>query len=169
MPYDVDKILVGISEILIDGTPIGGTRDGLTWAPEKNVHVIEYVDQAPGEILDLRALSTNHLLRFNILEATLENLRIALDLESVIETGPNSRTLKFGGDRQATAHEVVFYGEAPNGKQRKVLAYKGKFVDPGEIPFKANDPTMIPVAVRLLPDLNRTRGTRIGYTEDVTT
>lgn len=163
--YTVENILVKIGDVLIDGTSVGGTKDALVWAIESNDHIIDYIAQAPKRKFAVRRRAKNYTIKFNMLEATLENLKLALDLKSDISIGA-VKSITGGGDLEATEHELIFYGEAPGGFQRKFTAAKAIFIDPGEIPFAPNDPTTIPCTLLILPDPGAEEGQEDWIIED---
>jgi len=168
----VENIVMKAGAILIDGRPIGATQEKVLLATTKLEKPIDFIAQYPGVEIDRRVLGVKYHIRFNMLEATLDNLRLALDLDTLIYDG-NQKILYAGHQpltRFVKKHTIEIYGEGENGCLRKFYAYKAAFVDPGEFPLATpDDPAVIPVTLQLFPDLTKPADRSYFYIVDYLT
>jgi hypothetical protein len=169
MSEDRKNILVGAGTLKVDGVEIGFTEGGVTLSLEKEFYDVE-ADQETG-ILDKKETRQVCSIVTNLLEATLENIKIVWGIESPIETPSGKKVLSFGGlsglCSSPQEHGLEFNGCAPNKKQRKFVVYRAVSVETGEHSYLKGEKTVIPVTFQCLMDTDKPKGRRYGYYEDV--
>jgi len=165
--FDVGNILVGPGTLVLDGSALGWTRNGVHLSDEVEHFIVEDVDQVPGAFA---AIKTNETVTVSteLVEATLENIKKGWGVDTAIDlvTSPGHALLKFGGDTAVPEHQLVFQGIAPNGKARTVTFFRAISVDFGEIVAAKADETVIPVTFRILLDMTKAEGERLGEFDD---
>lgn len=162
---DADNVLIGAGVLYIDGRDVGYTRDGVTFAFEREVYEVE-ADQAMSPIKTIRTRERLTIATV-LLEATLENLRDVWDVLGSIEITATQKELRFGGGgAQLTEHELIFTGEAPGGFDRNVTIYKAISMEPGEHAYLKNEETRIPCTFLALEDDTYPSGERLGTIVD---
>lgn len=164
---DRDNVLIGAGELTVDGVNVGYTRDGLTFAFERETYEVE-ADQAlsPLKTVKLRERMT---IATSLLEATLENLYTVWDLDYVVQTNASDKTLYFGGGSQTPSeHELIFTGVAPGGFVRTITIYKAISMDSGEHSYIKSEEVRIPVTFLALEDDTKSEGQKLGKIVDTT-
>lgn len=164
---DEDNVLVGAGDLYVDGTHVGYTRDGVTFAFEREVYEVE-ADQAMNPIKTFR-IKERLTIVTNLLEATLENLKIVWDVIGTVETSEGQKALHFGGGGSSlTEHEIIFIGVAPGGFVRTITAYRCVSIESGEHAYVKNEETRIPVTFLAMEDSDKDEGERLGSIVDTT-
>jgi len=162
--YDTKNILVGAGILKVDGVEVGFTEDGVTITYAREYLDIE-ADQSIN-ILGKRKIKEDITITTNLLEATLENLKMVLDIPQDVVEGDGVKSLSFGGDKRVTEHTLEFIGNAPNGKTRRLVIWKAVSIETGEHAYKKGDKTLIPVTFQAIADMTKPEGERLGYYED---
>jgi hypothetical protein len=159
--YTEKNLVVGGATVIFGGQPLGWTRDALTIGVEEDKLKIDDVQQIMG-VIDTRRTKFGMVIKLNLYEFTLENLRIAWGLNAAVVQGTTVKTLdiKVTGDYPEGALTILAKGE--NNVLRTFKWYKAKLVDRGDISIDAFGYTVIPVTFQILrhPDY-----TRLGYIE----
>jgi len=163
MPYKSGNIIKGGATIIFNGQPVGWTRDALTIGIEDDKLRIDDVQQIVG-VVDVRRTKFSFVVKANLYEFTLENIRIAwgssdqvtTNLTSAIKTLP----LTMSGDYQEG--ELIVYGKGESNVARTYKWYKAKLIECGESSIDAYGATVLPVTFQVLihPDY-----TALGYIE----
>lgn len=129
---------------------LGGTDDGVTlnvaheWFEKRMDQVID----VPGRVKTSRAIT----IATNLVEGTLDNLRLALSEASAVTTGGTGPTawqaLELTGDDSGVEPPytaLILRGRAPNGKRRLFIARKVLQTEDVESAYKKDDQWLIPV------------------------
>jgi len=165
-----------IGNVIVSGTsialyvddasdPVGYTRDGVSVEPAVDHYDIE-ADQSIN-ILGKRRIKETFRVIANILESTLENIKIAMGEENSISDDGSYKRLSFGGGTTVTEHTLRFEGKAPGSdKARKVWIYKAVSVDVGGMSYKKGEDTLIPITFEAIADTSKPEGEQLGYYED---
>lgn len=129
-------------------TDAGGTDGGLTFTAAQAFYEA-VVDQATMPVA--RALTTQNVkLKTSLAEATLENLKYALN-GGTIATGANYKTYDpdlTGG--QVTPIAAIFDGVAPGGFRRRFIARKVHSLENVEQAYKKDGMVLVPVSLGCL-------------------
>ena len=162
------NIVVGAGTLKVDGVEVGFTEGGVTLTKEGEPYDVT-ADQEVG-VLDVKEISQEYTVETNLLEATLENLKIVWGIESPIETPSGKRVLSFGGlsgpNSYPPEHTLEFNGIGPEKKPRKYVVYRAVSVGESAHSYLKGEKTVIPVTFRCLVDTDKPRGRRVGYWED---
>jgi len=168
MSEERKNILLGAGTLKVDGVEIGFTEGGVTLSLTKDWYDVE-ADQEVG-ILDKKEIREVCNIVTNLLEATLENIKIVWGISSPIETPSGKKILSFGGLSSpydmAPEHVLEFNGVAPNKKNRKFTVYRAVSIEAGEHAYLKGEKTVIPVTFQCLMDTDKPKGRRYGYYED---
>jgi hypothetical protein len=168
MAEERKNILVGAGTLKVDDVEVGFTEGGVTLSMEKDFYDVE-ADQETG-ILDKKETRQVCTIVTNLLEATLENIKIVWGIETPIETPSGKKILSFGGlsglCSSPPEHTLEFNGCAPNKKARKFYVYRAISIEAGEHAYLKGEKTMIPVTFQCLMDTDKPKGKRYGYYED---
>lgn len=147
MAVTVGNIIVGAGTLSVDGTDVGGTRDGVQMAREA-----EYLDVTADQhkaVLKKYITAERRFLRTSLLEATLDNLKLAWG--GTVE----DNTLKLSLNDELEEHELEFTGPGPNGKTRKYKHSRAVQIGNAEHSYTKNGETVIPVEFEILADLSK--------------
>lgn len=166
MAVTAGKLLVGVGSCVLNSINVGGTRGGLTFTSEREFLELDDIDQEIGTV-EAKKTKERYTVKTELAEATLENIKAVLGLSTAIAEGP-PRVLEFGGDADPSAVQLEIYGTAPNGYQRKVTLYKTKAIETGDVAFKKDELTVIPVTFLCIKDLTKDQGKQVGKIEDST-
>jgi hypothetical protein len=112
---DADNILIGAGTIEIDGTDIGYTKGGVKVSYKRSMVDVE-ADQAAGVVRKARSLE-RAMISFNLLEVSLEQLRIAMMQPSGNLVG-DTLTVGYDNGCWVDEHEIVITGPAPGCTDR---------------------------------------------------
>jgi len=164
MANDRANIIVGAGTLKVDGVDVGYTEDGVSITVEREYYDVE-ADQSIC-ILEKKKIREKVRLVTNILEATLENLKIVFGIGNAVATVSGVKTLSFGGDTGVAEHLLVFTGKAPGGFVRTFTAYKAVSIESGEHGYKKGEKTVVPVTFELIEDAGKTAGMRYGSFSD---
>lgn len=164
----VSNIIIGAGELEVDGTNVGFTRDGVTFAYERTILEIK-ADQKIGI---LKTKRTDEILTIStmLLEATLDMLKIAWGVSGTISTGGGTSELKFGGQSDCGGepeHALWFSGPGPDCKTRYVEIYKAFSLESGEHTYSKEGEVVIPVVFRAIQDTTKDPGEEYGRILDV--
>ena len=153
MAQDKKNILIGAGTLVAGTDNLGYTRDGVTIS-KSGEFLDVHPDQVTYPILNQKTSET-YQVSTNLLEITLENLKIAWG-ESAAVVGGNS--LKLGtAEVDVTEHVLVFNGLAPKnlaGKygDRTVTFHRASAMEYGEMAMTRDGETIIPVTFTCLYD-----------------
>ena len=162
---DKTNILVGAGTLKVDDADVGFTEDGVTVKYDRGYYDVE-ADQSLG-ILEKKKIRQRCTVVTNLLEATLENLKIVWDVENAVGSEGGKKTLSFGGDSAVTEHTLEFNGIAPGSSNtRKFYVWKAVSIEAGEHAYKKGEKTVIPVTFEAIMDLTKPVKTQYGYFED---
>ncbi|MDI6872149.1 MAG: Ig-like domain-containing protein [Bacillota bacterium] len=141
---------------------VGATEGGLEATFATEFLQIE-VDQATAPVKRSK-LSEKLTLKTSLAEATLQNLAMAMGYpDSAISGG----VFSFGGDTSIPEFQVIFYGEGPDGTERKVTLYKCTVTGNTSMAYKKGEKVLIPVEFEALADTTKPEKQRFGKVEDV--
>lgn len=116
---DSDNFCKGAGNVCINGTPVGMLKAGtkVTLTPVSNEGDVDIKClQYEGDLLGRRQGGTVYKLTAELVETSLGNVRMALDLSSVVTPG----VLPIGrSNKVATHHQVQFFGEGPQQQTRR--------------------------------------------------
>jgi len=170
MAYDKINVLVGAATIYIDDANLGWTSDGVTIEHASEFYNVE-VDQDQFPVKTFRT-KESFKVKTNLVEQTLENLKIAWGIDTSIDTSttPGSRRLVLGGtDAEQPEHTLTIYGNAPaypgGSRQRKIHFYRVVAVEFGSLTIQKNKEQVIPATFECLLDSTYDA---VGYVEDQT-
>lgn len=168
MAYNKANVLVGAATIFIDDTNLGWTSGGVTIEHSSEFYNVE-VDQDQFPVKSFRT-KESFKIKTNLVENTLENLKIAWGIDSAIDltTTPGSRRLVMGGSSaEAPEHTLDIYGNAPGtpARQRKVHFYRVVAIEFGSLVIEKNKEQVIPVTFEAMLDSTYDAA---GYVEDQT-
>lgn len=171
MAYNKVNVLVGAATIFIDDNNLGWTSGGITIEHSSEFYGVE-VDQDQYIVKSFRTKEA-FKIKTNLVENTLENLKIAWGIASTIDesTTPGSRRLVLGASAdESPEHTLDIYGNAPGHpggtRQRKVHFYRVVSVEFGSLVIEKNKEQVIPVTFEALL---ATPEDAVGYVEDQTT
>ena len=173
MAYNKANVIVGAATIFVDDACLGWTSGGVTVEAAAEFYNVE-VDQEPNPVKSFRTKET-FKIKTNLVENTLENLKIAWGIDSAIETASpvtaGHRRLAFGGSNaEASEHTLDIYGNSPGSpaRERQIHFYRVVAVEFGAITMEKNKEQVIPVTFEALCDPTQSDGKQIGYIEDQT-
>ena len=145
----VDTTL-GSAPITTPWVNLGGTDDGVTlnvaheWFEKRMDQVID----VPGRVKTSRAIT----VATNLVEGTLDNLRLALSETSALTSGGTGSTawsaLELTGDDSGAEPNytaLILRGRAPGGKRRLFVCRKVLQTEDVESAYKKDDQWLIPV------------------------
>jgi len=166
MPIDVTQVIVGAGTLEVDGVDVGATRDGVEMS-----RAIEFYDVQCDQVkATLKKAPTNQkrTVKTTLLEATLENLKLAWGGTLVTSAGPPAtKTLKMGLADGGEEHELVFVGPAPGTyKTRTVTFYRAVNVSQSATKYVKDGEVRIEVEFEILPDLSKPAGEEWGTIVD---
>jgi hypothetical protein len=150
MPYKETNIIIAGGTVIFNGVPLGWTRDALTIGYEDEEFTIDNVQQIRG-VVDVRKIKVRGIvIKLNLYEFTLENLRLALGINATIEDTGDERKLNldFSGDYHKG--ETVIYCKGEGNVKRTVVIYNSQLKLTGDIPIDAENPTVLPITIRSL-------------------
>lgn len=150
MPYQEANIIIAGGTAIFKGVPLGWTRDALTIGYEDEEYTIDNVQQVRG-IVDIKKIKIRGVvIKLNLYEFTLENLRLVLGINAAIEQGDDKRRLNldFSGDYHKG--EFVLYCKGEGNVTRTIVIYKSQIKLTGDIPVDAENPTVLPITIRSL-------------------
>lgn len=148
---NANNIVIGLAQITINGVDIGYVRDGVTITYGKEVREVK-ASQAVGTVKVFKVDETM-TVSTNMLESTLENLRIAMNLPAASLSGS---TLHLGYDNACDLNEyqVVIKGVSPNCGIRTYTFYKCVATGEVETALNNDEETIIPIEMICLKDPN---------------
>lgn len=170
--YNNINILQGAATVWVDGANIGWTRDGATLEHASENYFVE-VDQELSPVKGKKIKETFRV-KVNIVELTLENLKIAWAIPNSIDdtTYAGFRHLGFGGDPGTLPEHVVeLRSPAPGDsvedtRQRIIHFWKAISVEFGEMIFNKTGESMVPVTFEVLIDPDQAANEKLGYFRD---
>jgi len=139
---------------------IGATEGGVDIVVARDYYQ-KTCDQSVG-ILDLIKTLEDCKLKFSMAEATLDNLRLALDYPAGALAGS---VLSFGGD--ATVNELTIYVNVvgPSGGTRKYTFHKAVALSCTHA-YKKGDKTLYEVEFQIINDTSKAADVQLCYVED---
>lgn len=161
MPYKKANIVKGGATIIFNGQPVGWTRDALTIGIEDDKLRIDDVQQKVG-VVDVRRTKFSFVVKVNLYEFTLENIKIAWGSSDTVSTGDELKTLTLTMTGDYPEGELIVYGKGESNVARTYKWYKAKLIECGETSIDAYGATVMPVTWQILihPDY-----TSLGYIE----
>lgn len=164
------NIIVGLGDATVkigtygtvegSATDIGATEGGVELVIDREYYE-KMCDQALG-VLELIKTLERCTLKFSMAEATLDNLRLALDYPSGALAGS---TLNFGGDATVTELTIYVNVVAPTGGTRKYTFHKAVSLTAGHS-YKKNEKTLIEVEFQVLQDTSKTANQQLASVVD---
>lgn len=149
MPEDVRNIVVGAASVIFNGQVLGWTEDALTLQYTHDDLVINTVQQRSGVVARKR-VNDDIIVRANLIENTLENMKLLLGINANIQQGDALRTLLGDQSGDLPEGELVVYGKAPNDVNRTFVFYKAVLMEAGEIAYDARNYTKVAIAFQIL-------------------
>ena len=160
---NVANIIVGASNLSVDGDAVGYTKGGISLEMDAEIEIIESVDDSTATALKAIKKNEKFFISTNMVEATLANIKIAWGIDTAIA----SDTLEFGGDITVPEHTLIFTGSAPDGfTTRTATFYKAISVEYGSNAYRREGEVIIPVKFRILLDKSKATGKQLGKIED---
>ena len=167
---NVSNILIGAGTLNIGGRYLGWTRDGVHI--EHNGELYDVLVDQEFTAMKTRRVSESYVIRTNLVEMTLENIKLAWGISDAISDISTGSRVHFGGEpmnSDVQENTLDFYGKAPGtNKTRRFHAYRAVSVEFGTYSANKAGETVLPVAFRLYPDTTLARGKQLGYIEDET-
>jgi hypothetical protein len=168
MAYNKANVIVGPATIQIDDANPGWTSGGVSIEHAAENYDVE-VDQEPNAIKSFRTKET-FKVKTNLVENTVENIKIALGIASAIDTTTRAgyRRIVLGGSAaEAVEHTLDIYGNAPGSpaRQRRIHFYRVVAIEFGPMTMEKNKEQVLPVTFEALYD---STNDAIGYLEDQT-
>lgn len=148
--YKVENIVKGGATILFAGGPVGYTRDATTLGQEKEDLRIDDIQQIVG-VADIRRIKVGFVIKMNLYENTLENMKLAWGLNSSVQIDPGggkSIDIDLSGDYPEG--ELIIYGKGPNNVLRTIKWYRAKLIESGEMAIDAHSALVMPVTFQIL-------------------
>ncbi|MCO7177015.1 hypothetical protein ACFP7A_01205 [Sporolactobacillus kofuensis] len=163
MPVNIQNIIIGAcSSFKCDTTDVGGTDGGVSINPRDTFKDIQ-VDQIIGVVKKTR---TNRVVQIvtTMKESTLENLKLAFNLNSTITTDGTSgdKTLGIGVDTSTTEHTLQFVGPGPDGFTRTFNVNRAIGYASGNYQIRKDQESVVQVTFDCLPDMSKTAGQEYG-------
>lgn len=130
---------------------LGATRDGVELVINQEFSELE-IDQVY-EVPERRLTRRELVVRTNLAEPTLENLRASLnggDISAATEAGPDTYGLKTfepssGLSRRPDYNAIIFDGIAPEGMPRRVILRKALQIGDVTFAYRKNNQTVYTV------------------------
>lgn len=168
MAYNKANVLVGAATLQIDDATPGWTSGGVSVEHASEFYNVE-VDQEPNPVKSFRT-KESFKIKTNLVENTVENIKIALGISSAIDTTtrPGYRRIVLGGSSaEAPEHTLDIYGNAPGtpSRQRRIHFYRVVAIEFGPLTIEKNKEQVIPVTFEAMYDPTNDA---IGYLEDQT-
>ena len=167
MPYLEANIIIAGGTVIFKGVPLGWTRDALTIGYEDEEFTIDNVQQIKG-VVDVRKIKVRGIvIKLNLYEFTLENLRLALGIQTAIEQGTAERKLKLNFSGDYHKGETVIYCKGEGNVDRTIVIYNSQLKLTGDIPIDSENPTVLPITIRSLvhPDYDEEGYIAQDYTQ----
>lgn len=170
--YNNINVLIGAATLWVDNANMGWTKDGLVIEHASENYFVE-ADQELSPIKGAKIKETFRV-KTNLIELTLENLKIAWAIPNAIDDTSYAgyRHLGFGGDPGTLPEHVIeVKGKAPGDsaedtRERIVHFYKVISVEFGELTFNKNNESVVPVTFEVLIDPTQTANEQMGYIRD---
>lgn len=157
---DINQIVQGYAEIILDGVNVGFTTDGVT--ENKTVDHFEVeVDQVEGVIKMFKTKETM-TVKLTLPQFSFNKLRDAWDQEGASMLG--GTFLNIGSETGGIEHTLVVVANAPanTGKTYiNFIYFKAVAMESGELSFKRNGILQIPITFKILKDVQNDN--RFGY------
>lgn len=131
-------------------TDLGATEGGATISVDRE-YFEKRSDQSLGDLELIKTVETA-TLKVVLAEATLDNLRIAMDYPSGALA---SSVLNVGGNATVTELTIYLNVVAPSGGTRKYVFHKAVCISASEHAYKKDDKTMIDCEFRILQDTSQ--------------
>jgi hypothetical protein len=164
MPYDINNVIISKATFFLNGQPLGFTRDAASLNQDKEVLVIDDLQQIAG-VADIRTIKVGFTFKINLAEPTLENHRIAFGTSGniVIDSDTGKRRLDLDFSREVAGGELVCNTFGPANIARTIRFYRVKITQCGEITLNARGYTILPITVVIIrhPDY-----TKLGFIEE---
>jgi len=165
MAVDTANIIIGAGILKIDEEEVGATRDGVVMGRTVEFYDVT-CDQANG-VIKKHLVSQTRVLRTSLLEATIENLKLAWGGTIEEDTVEGTKTLKMGVRDGSEEHTLTFIGPAPGEyKTRTYTVHRAINVSASEHSYVKNGEVVIPVEFEILPDMTQLDGEEWGTIVD---
>lgn len=164
--YDAGNVIIGVSSLSIDGTSVGYTSGGVSIIANME-RTLKEVDQSYAPV-GLHKIRESFEVRTSLAEATLENLKIAWEQSASVDVGVGTKTLSWGINSTPVEHTLIFVGAAPDDEQRTFTVYRAYVWESGEMPYKRDEVTIIPITFKVFPNTTYGAGKEYGYVVDGT-
>lgn len=164
MAVNVNQILVGAHASLSVGaysstkgattlTEVGATAGGVTIDPKTELYMVE-IDQKLGKVAAIPK-GREPEIKVKLLEATIENLRVALALPSTAVTGtaPN-QTLNYDLSAGEQYYQIQLVGKGlGTNKTRTITIWRAFIKDVAPIKFAKDDVQGLDITLGICEDL----------------
>ena len=147
--YSEENIVIADATTHFGNQPIGWTRDALTIGMEDDKLTIDDVQQKMGPV-DVRRTKAGFIIKLNMYENTLENLRLAFGINSAVSYGTSLATLDLLLTGDYHEGELIITTCGPDNVARTIKFYKAKLIDRGDVSMDAYGATVIPVTFQVL-------------------
>lgn len=151
--YQETNIVAAGATLIFGGNPIGWTEDATVLGYDIEILTLNKVQQKAGTV-GLRRIGDKLTIKCNIIENTLENVKLALGINAAItmDTGNTKRTLQGDQSGDLPSGSLLIYGKGPGGVLRTFVFHKAILTNMGEIGFDAKDRTKIALTFEIVFD-----------------
>lgn len=164
--YNAENVIIGVGKLSVDGGSVGYTSGGVTLVMTSD-KMDKEVDQSYAAI-GIHKIRESFELRTSLAEATLENLKLIWEQTEDIVTDGSTRTLSWGMNPDVQEHTLEFKGKSPEGLDRIFTVHKAVIWEVGEMVHQKDALTVVPVTIRVLPDIDKGAGKEYGDIVDYT-
>lgn len=169
MTITAENIIIGpCSSFKVDTTDVGATQGGVSVNARETFRNIS-ADQIIGTIKKARTNRTLQVVT-TMLETTLENLKVAWDLNTAITTDGESgdKTLGIGMDVTTEEHTLEFVGPGPSGATRTFSLNRAVGYASGNLQLRKDNESVVQVTFDCMPDMTQPIGTEYGTITEAT-
>ena len=159
MAGNPDNIIIGAAVVSVAGTDIGYTRGGTTVRYESTSVDVD-ADQANGIVRKARAMERMYV-SFNLLEVSLEQMRIAMMFPSASLVGGNTLTFGYNGSCWTDEVALSLVGAGPSCGTRTFTFPKAVSLGTREYKMMRDAPVEFTVEFEVLKDASGNFGTAI--------
>jgi hypothetical protein len=163
MAVNPSSIIIGpCQSFKVDDTDVGSTQGGVSLNNSDKFRNIS-VDQIIGTIKKARTDRTIQVVT-TLVETTLENLKLAWNLESTITTDgtTGAKTLGIGIDTALTEHTLEFIGPGVDGQTRTFHVNRAVGYASGNMQIRKDQEAVVKVTFDCLPDMSLAEGQQYG-------
>lgn len=144
------NVTIGAASITVDSVDLGFTRGGITVRFGLETKDVK-ADQLVGTVKTFRTDETM-TLSTELLEATLENMRIAFNQPAANLTGTTALSLGYDNSCNVNEHEIILVGKGVSCGTRTWTFYRCVATGERDISLQREEETVIPVEFNVLKD-----------------